>query len=140
MVLPDVNLWLALAFESHVHHESARAWFESLTDDSCGFCRMTQQGFLRLATDPRAFADEAVTMAEAWALYDAFLSDPFVSFADEPPGLEALWRGYTGRRDRSPKVWNDAYLAAFARASGAVMVTFDRGLAQYEGLARLILA
>jgi uncharacterized protein len=69
MFLPDVNLWLALAFESHVHHSAAKAWFDGLSDgDACGFYRMTQQGFLRLATNPRAFAEEAVTLAEAWRL------------------------------------------------------------------------
>jgi hypothetical protein len=53
--LADVNLWLALAFESHVHHASAAAWFRGLAStDSCAFCRMTQQGFLRLSTNPKA--------------------------------------------------------------------------------------
>lgn len=26
MFLPDINLWLALAFESHFHHASAKRW------------------------------------------------------------------------------------------------------------------
>jgi predicted nucleic acid-binding protein len=55
ILLPDVNLWLALAFESHVHPPAATAWFRNLSDDGCFLCRMTQQGFLRLATNPRAF-------------------------------------------------------------------------------------
>lgn len=66
MFLPDVNLWLALAFESHVHHLSARDWFDAVADDSCLFCRLTQQGFLRLATNPKAFGDEAVSLSAAW--------------------------------------------------------------------------
>ncbi len=45
MLLPDVNVWLALTFDSHVHHPAARQWFDNLTNDACFFCRMTQQGF-----------------------------------------------------------------------------------------------
>jgi uncharacterized protein len=137
--LPDVNLWLALAFESHTHHPSAKAWFDGLVDDTCMFCRMTQQGFLRLATNPRAFGQEAITLAEAWQTYDAFIADPRVFLAAEPPGIEPFWRDYTDRRTFSPKVWNDGYLAAFARAADFRVVTFDQGFAQYADLACTIL-
>ncbi|HEY4263448.1 MAG TPA: TA system VapC family ribonuclease toxin, partial [Schlesneria sp.] len=115
MILPDVNFWLALAFESHFHHRVAKEWFERLAD-GCSFCRLTQQGFLRLATNTKAFGDDAVSMSAAWGLYDTFLSDPGVSFIEEPPGLEVVWREYTDRTSFSTKIWNDAYLAAFARA------------------------
>ncbi len=140
MFLPDVNLWLSLAFGSHVHHTAARDWFESLSGDRCLFCRMTQQGFLRLATNPKAFGAEAVTLADAWRLYDALLGDPCVSFADEPDGIEPLWRGYTQHQSFSPKVWNGAFLAAFARAADHELVTFDKGFSQYTQLKCTILS
>jgi uncharacterized protein len=79
--LPDVNFWLALAFESHIHHLCARDWFGRLIDaHACAFCRVTQQGFLRLASNPKAFGEEAVTLSGAWRLYDALAADPRVSF------------------------------------------------------------
>jgi toxin-antitoxin system PIN domain toxin len=140
MFLPDVNLWLALAFESHVHHTAARSWFETPPDRACSFCRMTQLGFLRLATNPKAFGAEAVALRDAWALYDAFLADPRIAYLDEPAGLEPFWRVYTTRETFSPKVWNDAYLAAFARAAGCDVVTFDGGFAQYQGVSCTILS
>lgn len=138
--LPDVNLWLALAFESHAHHFSAKAWFDALPGDTCAFCRMTQQGFLRLATNPNAFGDEAVTLVEAWGLYDAFLADPRVTFSAEPEAIEPYWRDYTHRRSFSPKVWNDAYLGAFARAADCRLVTFDHAFTQFVDLDCAILA
>jgi uncharacterized protein len=134
MFLPDINLWLALAFESHIHHAAASHCFEGLLNDGCTFCRLTQQGFLRLATNPKAFGAEAVPMADAWRLYDALVGDPRVSFAEEPADIEPIWRGYTERRTFSPKVWNDAFLAAFARAGGHELITFDKGFAQFEKL------
>jgi toxin-antitoxin system PIN domain toxin len=128
MFLPDINLWLALAFQSHVHHAVAKDWFEGLTSERCSFCRLTQQGFLRLATNPKAFGTEAVTLAEAWLMYDALLGDPRVSFADEPHGVETLWRGYTQHQSFSPNLWSDAYLAAFARAADYELITFNKML------------
>jgi uncharacterized protein len=40
----------------------------------------------------------------------------------------------------SPKVWNDAYLAAFARSVDFEVVTFDQGFAHYANLRRTILS
>jgi len=134
MILPDVNLWLALAFEAHVHHVAARTWFETVKQENCAFCRMTQQGFLRLATNPRAFGPQAVSLTDAWRLYDAFMYDPRIEYAEEPSGVEDLWRTYTQGGSFSPKVWNDAFLAAFAKAASLQLVTFDQGFAKYKGV------
>ena len=52
-LFPDVNVWMALSFQGHVHHEIAREWFESLDDPDDArlcFCRITQLSFLRLIT------------------------------------------------------------------------------------------
>jgi toxin-antitoxin system PIN domain toxin len=90
MYLPDVNVWLAITFESHVHHAAAKNWYDSLSEEACAFCRMTQQGFLRLATNPKAFESEAVSLTDAWQFYDTFLRDPLVRFRDEPEDVERL--------------------------------------------------
>jgi toxin-antitoxin system PIN domain toxin len=129
MQLCDINVWLALVFESHVHHSPAKSWFDGLTDETCYFSRLTQLGFLRLATNPRVFGPDAVTLDEAWRLYDASLSDPQIAYAEEPTGLDMQWRGYTAGQSFTPSIWNDAYLAAFAVAGGYEIATFDRGFA-----------
>jgi predicted nucleic acid-binding protein len=33
MFLPDIDFWLALAFESHLHHAAANNWFDSASGD-----------------------------------------------------------------------------------------------------------
>jgi len=139
MYLPDVNVWLALTFDSHVHHLRAKAWFDTLTTQAY-FCRLTQQGFLRLATNPKAFGGDAVTMDEAWRLFDLFLSDGRIAFANEPVGLEALWRSYTSGQSFSPKVWNDAYLAAFAKSADWQLVTCDQAFHRYQAVNLLVLS
>lgn len=141
MHLLDINVWLALAFVAHEHHQSAKSWFDGLPEDlRCFFCRYTQQGFLRLANNPSAFPGIAVSQSEAWTMYDLFLDDPRVEFADEPPTLEPTWRHSTQRQEFSTKVWGDAYLAAFAQAADLELVTFDKGFVQYKNLRHTILS
>lgn len=70
MLLPDVNVWLAMTFDSHVHHTAAKSWFDALSGQLCVFCRSTQQGFLRLVTNASVFGPSALTLTEAWQKYD----------------------------------------------------------------------
>jgi uncharacterized protein len=140
MYLLDVNVWLALAFDTHVHHTVAKNWFDGLPTGSFFFCRMTQQGFLRLATDPRVLRSDAVTLAEAWKMYDNTRRDARITFAGEPAGIELLWRCYTHSESFTPKVWNDAFLAAFAEAGGYELITFDKGFTRYANVKCTILS
>ncbi len=141
LLLPDVNVWLALIFDAHVHHPAAQTWIDALTDgETACFCRSTQQGFLRLSNNPQVFPGDAVSTSAAWQLYDATLSDPRVAFVEEPSGLEIVWRQFTHGRQFTPKLWNDAYLAAFAQTGGHEVVTFDRGFAQYQNVRCTVLA
>ncbi len=140
MHLPDVNFWIALTFRSHTHHAVANAWMESVDDDSCGFCRVTQMGFLRLATNQKIFPADAVPMRDAWQLYDQICADLRVGFVDEPEGLQDVWRSQTQSSLYCTNVWTDAYLAAFALAADFAIVTFDMGFAQYKNLKRTILS
>ena len=139
MLLPDINVWLALAYDVHVHNETANSWLEASVETSC-FCRLTQQGFLRLASNPSVFKKDAVSLIEAWGMYDRIFHDPRVAYASEPASLERLWRTYTQRRSFSPNFWNDAYLAAFARAGNLQLVSFDQGFLQFDKLECRILA
>src|ERR1700726_3132407 len=125
--LPDVNVWIALTVAEHVHHAPAKQWFESSEDAQIAFCRVTQMGFLRLLTNPRVMAGEALTSERAWNVVDALCRDNRISFSGEPPGLETIFRESTRRRQRGVSFWTDAYLSAFASAAGFTLVTFDAG-------------
>jgi predicted nucleic acid-binding protein len=58
---------------------------------------------------------------------------------EEPGGLEPRWKELARRDDASPKLWTDAYLAAFALAAGCRMVTTDADYRQFAGLDLLLL-
>jgi uncharacterized protein len=132
--LPDINVWLAFAFDEHTNYSAAKTWFDAQNDETIFFCRITQQGFLRLATNGKAVGKRAVSMQDAWKMYDAFLTDFRVGFAEEPPDIEAAWRSLTQVGSFSSNAWSDAYLAAFAISSGFELVTFDSGFGRFAGL------
>jgi hypothetical protein len=73
---------------------------------------------------------------DAWAVFDQLRRNRQISFASEPPGIENLWRELTPSSQSGSNFWTDAYLAAFANATGYTLVTFDRGFSEQEHSAR----
>jgi len=127
---PDINVWIALSYEAHVHHSSARRWLEGVRGGVVYFCRFTQLGFLRLLTHPSVMRDAVRTQQQAWSAYDFLVQDERVLFLREPDiaQLEPLFRKMTSGDHPLTKQWPDAYLAAFAQAAELTLVTFDRSL------------
>jgi hypothetical protein len=70
-----------------------------------------------------------LTQAQAWEAYDHLLGTAGAKFAEEPAGMESIFRSFTGIQQISPKEWAEAYLAAFSLAARVTLVTFDRALA-----------
>jgi toxin-antitoxin system PIN domain toxin len=134
-LLCDVNIWLALVVEDHPQHVAAKAWFDGLEPtDVPVFCRATQQGFLRLISDRGIFKKSSLTNAQAVSTYRRLTQDPRIGWMDEPEGIEAKWLSLCSAGTSSPKIWMDAYLAAFSMVSGARLVTFDRAFRTCRGL------
>jgi uncharacterized protein len=130
--LPDVNVWVALSFDHHDHHAQAITWVNSLGDESLAFCRMTQQGLLRLATNQNVMREHVLTLSAAWEMYDRIIADGRISLVAEPAGVDVEWRRLTQANHPSTHLWSDAYLAAFAIAGGYEIVTFDHGFGQFK--------
>jgi uncharacterized protein len=127
-LFPDVNVWVALTYGGHEHHDVARVWFDSLhAEDRVCFCRFTQISLLRLLTTEAVMsADEVMTQVDAWNAYEGWKQDDRVLFLEEPPNVEATFRALTRQSRPNAKNWADAYLAAFATVLGMRFVTFDR--------------
>ena len=124
---PDINVWLALAWGRHSHAAAAREWFESREDEQFLFCRFTQLGLLRLLTTAAVMGADVQSMPRSWQTYDEWFTDDRIAFLDEPAGLEARFRSFARSPHAAPKLWADAYLAAFASSAGLRLVTFDKG-------------
>lgn len=141
LFFPDVNVWLALSFTSHVHASSAWQWLrDSPQDRKLAFCRQTQLGLLRLLTNPAVMGERMLVLRLAWSTYDRWLEDPFVEYYPEPRDLELAFRELTQMLAprQGSKAVGDCFLLAYASELGATLVTFDRGLyafARKRGLA-----
>ncbi len=133
MDLVDTNFWLSLTIEAHPHHEIARKWFEKTgRKRQLVFNRATQQSYLRLLTQPLGHGYEPCAMTDAWNYYDQLLQDTRIFWVAEPTGMEGVWRSMTDKKRASPKLWMDAYLAAFAVSCGYRFVTFDAGFKHFK--------
>lgn len=128
---PDLNVWVALSDQSHVHSAQAWGWLDLLPREArLIFSRYTHIGLLRLLSSEAVMGPATLTLEKAWHAYDTWLSDPRVEFYPEPSGLDAAFREAAAPFAAKPasKWVGDCYLLAFSKESQATLVTFDRGL------------
>ena len=128
--LVDTNVWLAAIFTTHPLHQVARDAVQQATPaEPAVFCRATQLSFLRLASTStllKAYGAEGLTHRDALVALHALQALRQVSVREEPRGTLALWQAMSALDSASPKVWMDAYLAAFAISGGLRMLTLDQ--------------
>lgn len=138
--LCDANLLLALVYDGHIHHVQAAAWLEKQTIQEAVLCRITQMALLRLLSNSTIMGPNVCTHERAWQAWDLIMNDERFLFMGEPSSFEPLLRFYTRADVPSPKLWQDAYLAAFSRAAGLRLATFDRGFRRFPDLQLSLLA
>lgn len=121
--LLDVNVLIALLDAGHVHHGSAMSWLESEIRHGWASCPLTQNGCIRIMSQPKypgslAAAQVADRLAEA-----ANGSDHQFWSADVNMLGEGVfdWARVLGHRQVT-----DVYLLALAVHHGGRFVTFDR--------------
>jgi len=142
--LADTNVWLGLTLSSHRHHPVCLAWIDGVDEPGAVVMpRLVQLSLLRLLTTAAVLAPHdrpPLTNVEAWQVVDAIAADERVIVDVGEPTLDEVWRDLSHRQTASPKLWMDAYLAAYAMSSGCTLVTLDAAFAQFEELAMLNLA
>jgi uncharacterized protein len=134
--LIDTNVWVAATFSSHVFHLEAKQFLSELnTQNQAAFCRSTQQSFLRLATTSTVFkfyGVELISNRAATEILTAYLAQPTVTSIREPDNVFDLWQKLAALDSASPKVWMDAYLAAFAICKAIPLVSFDQDFKRFK--------
>jgi hypothetical protein len=83
---------------------------------------------------------QVVDARGAWEILDRVRENRNIAFTREPAGIEDVWRNLTANRSVGHNFWTDAYLAAFAEASGFTLVTFDQGFKQCKNTPLKILS
>ena len=131
----DTSAWIAVIFPDHPQHVAAsKELLRASLDKPAVFCRSSQQSLLRLLTTQsvaRSVGQSALSNREALATLDALLALPQVAEREELPGTLALWRQLASCDSASPRVWMDAYLAAFAITGDLCLVSADRDFRKY---------
>lgn len=127
MALLDVNALVALAWDTHVHHEAVAAWFDRRSGP-WATCPVTEAGFVRISSNPKILSgalgvDEARDVLRdlrAVGEHRFLVNDVSLVDADAPP--------IVGHRQVT-----DAVLLTVARRAGVTLVTFDAALAKLAG-------
>jgi hypothetical protein len=132
--LPDLNIWLALSSEDHPMHRLALDYWRREAPSSLAFCRVTAIGLPRLLCQKTHPASIPFTPAEAWEMYQSWRSKEGVFLQPDPEGVEERLASFVKLGLVIPRLWTDAYLAAFAMAAGHRLVSFDRDFERFPGL------
>jgi hypothetical protein len=127
--LLDVNVFVALLAESHVHHQLVTKWFNASPHLHWAICSFTEAGFLRNATASRP---GQITMSEATAVLGTMAQHPGYHYLP----ITADWHGLCSpffKRLYGTKQVTDAYLLGLAVREGMVLVTLDKAILHLAG-------
>ena len=124
--LLDISVLLALLDRDHVLHERGRQWFEEEVRHGWASCAVTQNGFVRILSQPgypspvpTGSAMRLLAAATAAAYHEYWPSD--LSILDETV--------FDHARIHGPRQLTDVYLLGLAARHGGRLVTFDQTIA-----------
>jgi len=118
----DVNVLVALLDADHADHRRARVWLESEIGSGWASCAITQNGFVRVVSQPRYPSPVPVASAIE-RLARATRGEHHVFWPCDVSLLDA--RAVDRHLLHGPRQVTDAYLLALAVAHGGRFVTFD---------------
>ena len=124
--LLDVNVLLALLDTDHLHHNRAKEWMLSQSNPAWASCPLTQNGFVRIISQPAYPASVSVQNATD-LLLEATRSAHHTFWPDDLSILDDAVFDHS--RIHGPKQITDAYLLALAVKNDGRLVAFDRSVA-----------
>ena len=126
IALLDVNVLVALFDPDHIHHDLAHDWFEDHREAGWATCPTTENGFVRVLTNP-AYVTPAPRARDVLERLQTFRQSGFhhfwpdgVSLADHQTFNPAMIRGHRQVTDIS--------LLGVATRAGGRLATFDRSI------------
>lgn len=123
--LLDINVLIALLDSDHVDHRRAREWIESEIAHGWASCAITQNGFVRILSQPRY--PSPVPPGVAIERLARATDSPHHEFW--PCSISLLDEHAVDRsRLHGARQVTDAYLLALAVAHDGRLVTFDRAV------------
>jgi toxin-antitoxin system PIN domain toxin len=127
---PDTTVLIAAARQDHRQHTPAQAWlsqaaFDAASGAACiALPMLVVSGFVRIVTHAKIMSPPN-TPAEALTYIDALLAALNIEVSEH-----RTWQPFKSLVEKQSLSGNDvpdAWLASYAIATGAVVVTFDKG-------------
>ncbi len=135
--LPDINVLIALFDPRHVHHDPAQEWFATVSADGWATCPLTENGFLRILSNPN-YANLRLTVSEVTAglrLLFAAYPDSHHFWADDISLCDTTL--FDLNEVQGYRQLTDLYLLGLCQQREAALVTFDGG---FQQLTRAVIA
>lgn len=135
MILPDVNVLLYAHRIDAPDHAAYAAWLTRLVTSPEPFAlsELVLAGFLRVATNPRAFRDPS-TLDQALGFVEQLVQRPQCRLLRPGPRHFELFVALCRQADATGGLVADAYHAALAREHGCEWATSDGDFARFAGL------
>lgn len=131
-ILFDVNILMALGWDTHVFHPRVLRWFQLHPADEWWTCAFTESAFIRLSSNPKIIP-RPPTPSEARTKLGQMLLHPLHRFASDAPCLQnGVYDEPLSLATSSGHV-PDACLIGLARHHGLRLLTADTGLARIAG-------
>jgi hypothetical protein len=124
--LLDVNVLLALAWPTHVHHEAAHRWFAENHEMGWATCPLTQLGFVRLGMQP-AVVKIPILFGDVMEALAQITANPAHRFWPLEGGLADISDEIRARVVGHHQL-TDAVLLDLAIRRQGRLATFDRGI------------
>ena len=121
--LLDVNVLLALLDRDHIQHQRARRWFENEIRHGWASCAITQNGFMRIRSQP-GYPGSVSPWEAAQRLATAAATEHHEYWRCDLSVLDATV--FDHERIHGPRQITDVYLLALAAHNGGRFVTFDQ--------------
>ena len=126
IVLPDVNVLVALAWPNHVLHGRARAWFEKGHRKGWATCPVTESGFVRVSANRRVMPIATTPQRAIELLRRMTGLDGHTFWTDETSIARSRW--IAAQKDESVRPGQDREYTDWA-ALDALLADWTAGLA-----------
>jgi len=126
IALLDINVLVALFDADHVHHDLAHDWFTDHHERGWATCPVTENGFIRVVSNPKYQPD---------AVRPAMAADQLRMFCGSKH--HRFWAAHISLKDdarfslataRGHGQLIDVYLLALAKEMNGTLATFDRSI------------
>lgn len=135
MILVDVNILVYATFKNFPQHQAVHEWFEDQLNGTArvGLPWPSLLGFLRIATNPRAFP-HTLSTETAWHHIEAWLTSGMVWIPQPTERHAEVLSALLAQPGIHGNLVPDAHLAALAIEHGLTLCSTDGDFARFREL------